>query len=227
MQRVVHRGRLRQAGEERCLAERQLLRMLREVRLSGSLDPVGVVAVVDLVHVLLEDPVFGPAAAELDCEAGLLELPLEGSLLRDVEVAHQLLRDRRAALDDMARAQVLPGRSGDALVVDPAVLVEAVILDRHGRLPHPGAHAPELDRRAVPLCRDRAEQRAVGGEDEGVLTVLNRPELVQIAVRAERGHRSHSGRDHRENHDQEGRQEQRLAALALDLASFASSPRSA
>src|SRR5437763_1102181 len=74
--------------------EAELPRVLGEVRLGRGLDPVGVVAVVDLVHVLGQDPALRPAAAELDREAGLLQLALEGPLLRDVEVADELLGDR-------------------------------------------------------------------------------------------------------------------------------------
>ena len=103
VQRVVARRRLRQAGQQRRLPEPELARVLREVGLRRGLDPVGVVAVVDLVHVLVEDPVLRPAAAQLDREARLLDLALERPLLRDVEVAHELLRDRRAALDDLRR----------------------------------------------------------------------------------------------------------------------------
>ena len=107
------------------------------------------VAVVDLVHVRGQDPLLRPAA-ELDREAGLLDLPLERPLARDVEVADELLGDRRAALDDAALAQVAPGGAGDALVVDAAVLVEAPVLDRDRRLRHPGRDlAPSRDRLPV------------------------------------------------------------------------------
>ncbi len=57
-ERVVQRRRLRQAREQRGLVERQRARVLREVRLRRSLDPVRVVAVIDLVLVRGEDPVL-------------------------------------------------------------------------------------------------------------------------------------------------------------------------
>ena len=55
----------------------------------------------------------------------------------DVHVPDELLADRRAALDDLPGADVGPERTQDADVVDAAVLVEALVLDRHGRLREP------------------------------------------------------------------------------------------
>src|SRR5205823_14532928 len=92
---VVVGGRLRQPGEERGLPEAQLPRWEGEVRLGGRLDAVGVVAVVDLVQVGGEDPLLRPVLRELDGEAGLGELPLDGALARELEVADELLRGRR------------------------------------------------------------------------------------------------------------------------------------
>ena len=56
VQRVVVGRSLRQPGEERRLGERQTARRDGEVRLGRGLDPVGVVAVVDVVQVGGEDP---------------------------------------------------------------------------------------------------------------------------------------------------------------------------
>ena len=53
--------------------------MLGEVRLRRGLDAVGVVSVVDGVQVGREDPALRPAVAQLDRQAGLLDLPVEAS----------------------------------------------------------------------------------------------------------------------------------------------------
>src|SRR4029079_5240013 len=185
--------------------------------LRRRLDPVRVVAVVDLVHVLAEDPVLRARAREADRQAGLLQLALQRPLLRDVEVPHELLRNRRAALDHVARAEVLPGCAGDALVVDAAVLVEAVVLDRDRRLAHPRADAPEGDRRPVALGRDRAQQRAIGRVDERVLADLDRLQIVQVAVGAEPGDGADAGGDHGQHDHEQDDEDQRRAALALRL----------
>ena len=168
MDRIEDRRRLRQTCKQRRLVERQLPGTPREIGLGGGLDPVGVIAVVNGVHVRAEDPVLGPVASELDSQTGLLDLPLERPLTRDVEVADELLGDRGAALDDLARAQVFDRGTDDALVVDAAVLVEAPVLDRDGGLRHPRAHLRKGDWLPVLLSRDRAEEGTVGGVDERV-----------------------------------------------------------
>ena len=55
VQRVVVGRRLRQAREQGGLSERELTRVLREVRLRRGFDAVRVIAVVDGVEVLVED----------------------------------------------------------------------------------------------------------------------------------------------------------------------------
>src|SRR4029079_27636 len=99
---------------------------------------------------------------ELEGQADLLDLPLEGALARDVEVADELLRDRRASLDHFALLRVTPGGADDPLPVDAAVLVEAPVLGRDHRLGHPRADLVERDRLAVLLRGGRAETRDVG-----------------------------------------------------------------
>src|SRR5439155_532592 len=140
---------------------------------------------IDLVQVGLEDPVLRPVARQLDREAGLGDLAAERPLVADVEVADELLRDRRAALDDAARADVLPEGPSDALVVDAAVPVEAAILDSHRGPAQQRADLGERHRLAVALGRDRAEERAVSRVDEGVLTHGHRRERAEVAGRLE------------------------------------------
>src|SRR6476661_2595376 len=103
--------------------------MPREVRLRRGLDAVGVVPVVHGVEITLEYPVLRPPVAELDRETGLLDLALERLLAARVEVAHELLGDRRSTLEHLAGAQIAPERARDPDVVDTAVLVEAAIFD--------------------------------------------------------------------------------------------------
>ena len=110
------------------------------------MDAVGPAPVEDGVEVVLEDPVLRPLAVEPDGETGLDRLPLERDLVPDVEVADELLRERRAALDDLAGADVLRERPRDPLEVDPAVLVEAAVLDRDRGQPHPLADPVQLAR---------------------------------------------------------------------------------
>src|SRR5207248_8711037 len=144
-QGVVHGGRLRQAGEQSRLRQRELLRARGEERLRTGLRAVRVATVEDLVQVAGEDLLLAPLLRELRREARFLHLAGERAVgVADVEVAHELLRDRRASLDDPAGGDVLVQRSSDALVVERAVLPEAAVLDRNRRLRQPGRHLLEL-----------------------------------------------------------------------------------
>ncbi len=68
----------------------------------------------------------------LDRQLRLDDLAFEVALgVADAEVADQLLGDRRAALDRFPGFEVLDRGAQDALGVDAAVFVEALVLDRH------------------------------------------------------------------------------------------------
>ena len=115
-------------------------------------------AEVDRVQIRGEDAILAPALLELPGERGLAHLPRERSLVPDVGVLDELLRDRRATFDDALLADVLPERAGDALEVDAVVLEEALILDRDDRLAH--------DRRdVIGADEDAALVSAKDGED--------------------------------------------------------------
>ena len=226
--RVVQGGRLREAGDQRRLDHRQVLRRLREVSLRGRLDAVGVVAEVDLVHPGGEDALLRPVATELDRQAGLFDLPLERPLPRDVEVADELLRDRRAALDHLAPVQVAPGGADDALVVDAAVLVEAAVLDRDRRLHDPRADLLQRHRLAVVLRRDRPEQRAVGRVDERVRTDRHRAQRRERAAGLERRGCAERGQaDHERDTEQDDEHDRGGVALAVTAAANALPPLAA
>ena len=217
VQRVVDRRRLRQAGEQRRLRKRQVLRLLREVRLGGGLDAVGVVPVVDGVQVGLEDPRLRPLVAELDREAGLLDLAVERLLAARVHVPDELLADRRAALDHLAGADVGPERAQDPDVVDAAVLVEALVLDGDRRPRQPRRHLREADRLPVVVGRDRAEERAVGRVDERVRADVDGLQAREAARGRERDPGADAGdRDHDdEPAEDDGHEHTRAAAAAL------------
>ncbi len=99
------------------------------------------------------------------------DLLLEGVLVAgQVEVADQLHRDRRGALQGFAGGEVPDGCPQDAGEVDRVVLVEALVLDRHGRLLELGRDLFPGDRRAQLGGLDETETGAVGGQDLGGAT---------------------------------------------------------
>ena len=138
---VVHR-RLDQTGEQRGVRERELERRHVEVRLGRGLDAVRAVAEVHGVQVLRQDPILGEPLFELPCEVGLADLAADRLLLADVDLLHELLRDRRAALDDLAGRGVDVCRAQERPQVDPLVVVEALVLDRDDRVADDIGDAP-------------------------------------------------------------------------------------
>ena len=133
-QRVVIGRRLRQAGEQRRLRERELRRRPGEVRLRCGLHAVRLLAVEHGVQVGVEHLRLRPPVRELVGEAALLELSPDRPLAAEVEVAHELLRQRRAALCDARGRHVGDGGTQHCDPVRAALLVEAPVLDRDGRL---------------------------------------------------------------------------------------------
>ena len=87
----------------------------------------------------------------------------------DVEVADELLGDRRGALLDLARLEVLDRRADDRAVVDAVVLVEVLVLDRDRRLLELERDLVELHRRAAGSATARSRAAlACGVVDLGV-----------------------------------------------------------
>ena len=192
--------------------------MLREVGLRRGLDAVRVVPEVHLVQIAREDPVLGVRVLDLLREAGLLDLAVEGDLLADVEVADELLRDRRAALDDVAALDVLDRGAHDALPVDPAVLVETPVLDVHRGVRHPVGHGVETDGLAVPLRGNRAENGAVGRVHERVRADGDRLQRGEAAVVEDpRGARHRRGDEDRNRPEDDHEREENGEAPRGDL----------
>src|ERR687896_1935088 len=77
------------------------------------------------------------------------------------------------------RANVRPGGPQDPGHVDSPVLVEAAVLDGDDRLPHERTDRAQLDRGAVLLGGDRAQERIVGRVDERVLADRDPAQVVE------------------------------------------------
>ncbi len=151
-ERVVEGGGVRQAHERGGLGEGQLVRVLIEVRDARGLDAVGRVAVVDGVHVHVENLVFGVHLFHLDGDVGLAHLALERHLellVGENGVSHQLLGDRGAAALLAAPGELAGDGAQDALGVHAVVLVEALVLGVHGALEHVGRDRIEVDGAAL------------------------------------------------------------------------------
>ena len=168
---VVVGGRLRNAHERGRLVQREILGVLGEVTLGGSLDAVGARAVVDGVQVHEQDLVFGVLLLQLLGDVHLADLALEGDVAHLVGqdgVAHELLGDGGSALQ-LAAHEVVHECAGHAEVVDAGVGVEALVLGGNGALQYVLADLIERDRLAVLQLELGEQRRAVGGVDHGRL----------------------------------------------------------
>jgi hypothetical protein len=136
--------------------------LLAEVGLRRGLDPVRTLAEVDRVQVLGEDLVLGPFPLEVVGERGLAELLEDRSgLLRLERVLHELLGDGGGALDRVSRDDVLDHGAGDAEDVDAAVVVEALVLDRHDGLLHRRRDVGRLDEDPGLVAREGRDRTVV------------------------------------------------------------------
>ena len=61
---IIDRGRLRQACQEGCFSQRQLIGCLAEIGFGGGFDAIGKIAVINLVEIQLEDLILGIAARD-------------------------------------------------------------------------------------------------------------------------------------------------------------------
>ena len=169
-------------------AMRDVLQLLAEVDLRRRREAVRALAQVDLVHVELEDLVLGQGLFDLPGQQRFVDLALQGLFAGQEEVARHLLRDGRGALA-RAAGQVVQRGAHDADVVDAAMLVEAVVLDRQHRLFHDLRDV--LDAHQVaPLLAEFADQHVVGGKDpqRNLRPVVGqRIERRQVRI----GHRQH------------------------------------
>ncbi len=201
-------GRGDEACEHRRLRHGELLGRFGEIRLRCRLHPVGTLAEVDGVEVLGDDLVLREAILQLPCQGRLLELASEGVGVADVQVLHQLLGDRRAALHDGARDGVVVGGPGDGLHVEAVVVVEAPILDRHRRVTHGLGHLVETQDHPVLPRVQLGDDRAVGRVQERRLREGQRVVIFdawQAARRQQRRQRAEAGEEGKEPFPHRGR----------------------
>ena len=199
---VVQGGIRGDPGEQGSLRQGELLRAALEVRPRGLLDTIGPVPEVDGVQVRREDAILRPALLELPGESGLAHFACECLLVPDVRVLHELLRDRRASLDDSLVLDVLHESTGDAFEVDPVVLEEALILDRDDRLTHDRRDVGRADEHAALVTTENGQDRS------SVRCIDDRIHVRVLGCRVEGGdlardcaHETERERQHRQDYE--------------------------
>ena len=186
--------------------------MVPEIGECGLVDAVRAVPEVDRVQVGGQDSLLRPLLLELPGEGCLAQLPRDRALVPAVGVLDELLRDRRATLDDALLADVRPDRSPDRPDVDAAVLEVTAVLDRHDRLLHDRRDVVVVDDDAVLVpaqdCQDLLPGRVVDLRVH-LVPLLRRVELGDLA--RDRG--DEPERERRQRQDEEGEREDQQAEL--------------
>ena len=164
--REARRG-LHQTGEHRRLPEGQLARLDVEVGPRGGAQAVRAVAEIDARQVAAEDLFLAQPALEVKGDDNFLQLAPDRPVAGQEACLGELLRQRRSALGHAAGFGVAEQRAGDALRIDPPVVVEAPVLDRDDRGGDIGRQlgdrdgslfvvAAPCDRRAAGVEQDKA-----------------------------------------------------------------------
>src|SRR6266542_3909553 len=144
------RRRLEQAGQHGCLGEGYLARGLVEIILCRRIDAEGAAAEIGAIKVELENFVLGQPCFQPEREERLLDLALDGPLVRQEEVLGQLLADGGTTLHHAARARIGEHRAEEAGKVDAEMLVEAAIFGGERCLDQVVGKLIERDRVIVP-----------------------------------------------------------------------------
>src|SRR5918993_4414764 len=129
----IGRRGMKQTGEHRRLREVEVPCALAEKAPCRLFGAVGAVAEVHGVQVGGQDLVFGVLALVGEGERRLHKASSKGGFqalaLGNVEVLHELLGDRGAALLHLPGSQIRPGRPGEPFEINAEVIVETSVLD--------------------------------------------------------------------------------------------------
>ena len=211
-ERMIIVRRLRQRGEIGGFRDGQLVDRLVEISERGGGDAIGAEAEIDFVEVELEDLVLGIGALDLERQQRFLDLARQRHLVGEQEVLGDLLGDGGGALRAAAAAVVLhegDRRARDAGEIEPAMLVEVLVLGGEEGVDHQLRH--RLDRDVQPpLARIFGEQRAVGrmhARHHRRLVILQLRIVRQVLGEVPRARRRRRGHAHHEQDGAGGEQE--------------------
>ena len=204
-------------GQQGGLGQREPGRGLGEEVPGRRLDPVRTAAEVGDVQVPGQDLVLGEPPFHRDRVPQLAQLArgrdLPGAallLLRtglgEQQVLHVLLGDARAALGDLAGAEVAGQGAQRALRVQRAVLVEPRVLD--GQDGFAGDRGDLVEPHVHPvLVEERGDELAVGRQDPGPLRHARGVQVVRLALepvgRVTRADTGHAGGGQHDQRDQD------------------------
>jgi hypothetical protein len=140
------------------LRRRDVLERLAEIGLGGSGKAVGSVAQKDLVHVDLENLVFGQQVLQLEGQQDFVDLAGIGFFRRQVDIACHLHGDGGCALA-FDSSQIGKCGTSDALVIDPAMFIKTRVFNGQNGILHDLAECPESVSGADALRQTRQSAR--------------------------------------------------------------------
>ena len=182
----VFGGRLEQPRQHGGFRQVHVARRLVEVVLRRRVDPEGAAAEIGAVEVEFEDLGLGQPHLQPQRQERLLDLALDGALVRQEQVLGELLGDRGAALHHAAGARIGEHRAQRAGEVDAEMLVEAAVLGGEHRLDQVVGKLLKRHRIVVPDAA-RADLGAVAVEEgDGELRLLEPVVVGGLAERRDR-----------------------------------------
>src|SRR5476651_1979066 len=134
--------------------------------LRHRLDAIDAGAEVHAVQIELEDLLLGELRLDQQRDAALLDLAAEALDVRQEDRARELLRQRAAAFQAAAAADVAHDRARDADGIDAGVVIEAAILDGDHRVLQVGRDL--VERYVVALLVEPEPRLAVRAVEHGV-----------------------------------------------------------
>ena len=137
---------------------------LAEVDLRCCAEPVSLLAKIDLVDIDLQDLIFAKAIFDLERQQRLVQFAGQRFFPGKKKVSRDLHRDRRSPLSLAAAYQVGVGCPEHPVVVDPGMLVKALVLGREDGLFHQRGNFLDADHRTA-LFAELPDQHAVGRVD--------------------------------------------------------------
>ena len=168
--------------------------------MSCAVDAERAAAHIGAVEIELQDLVLAETGLQPDRQERLVDLALDGALVRQEQVFRQLLGDRRTTLAHAAGLGVGDQRAEGAADIDAEMIVEAAVLGRE-------------------RCLDQAVRKVL---QRNRVVMLDAAAADRIAVAVEKGHReirflepvfvgglAEGGDSQRQEHDQAGQPQRR------------------
>ena len=177
--RVEPARRPDQPGDHGALEQGQPGGRFVEIALGGGIDPVTSGTEIDAVQIDFEDLVLGEAVFEPQRQQHLAHLAREGPVRAQEQVLGELLRDRAAALENLAGAEISRGSTQNADRIEAEMAAEPVVLRRDDGVGQVGRHFAQGQRLAEQIA-GTADQAVIRRQDRDARPALGHGKLIGV-----------------------------------------------